>query len=59
MNAGTLKMDDFSLWNRELSAEEVQFLAEHPASDAMVPEASAASLELFGLLGFLIRRRRR
>lgn len=59
VNAGTLKMDDFSLWNRELSAEEVQFLAEHPASDAMVPEASAASLELFGLLGLLIRRRRR
>ncbi len=59
VNAGTLKMDDFSLWNRELSAEEVQFLADHPASDAMVPEASAASLELFGLLGLLIRRRRR
>ena len=59
VNAGTLKMDDFSLWNRDLSAEEVQFLAEHPASDVMVPEASTASLGLFGLFGLLSRRRRR
>lgn len=57
-NAGTLKMDDFSLWDRDLSAEEVQFLAEHSASDAMVPEVSVAFLGLFGLLGLLSRRRR-
>lgn len=58
VNAGTLKMDDFGLWNRALSEEEVKFLKDHPASEAMVPEVSAASLGLFGLLGLLSRRRR-
>lgn len=57
-NSGTLKMDDFSLWNRSLSAEEIQFLTDHPASALMVPETSTASLGLLGLFALLSRRRR-
>lgn len=58
VSAGTLKMDDFSLWNRTLNADEVQFLSDHPASALMVPETSTASLGVLGLFTLLCRRRR-
>ncbi|MEG1260335.1 MAG: LamG-like jellyroll fold domain-containing protein [Akkermansia sp.] len=59
--AGGLKTDEFGIWNRALSADEVKFLATNTANTAMpsaIPEPTTAMLALLGLTGLMLRRRK-
>ncbi|MEG1740900.1 MAG: LamG-like jellyroll fold domain-containing protein [Akkermansia sp.] len=58
---GGLKTDEFGIWNRALSADEVKFLATNTANTAMpsaIPEPTTAMLALLGLTGLMLRRRK-
>ena len=56
-NVADMKTDDFALWNRALTQEEITFIASNPASKA-IPEPATASLSLLGLMALMARRRR-